>query len=99
MQHYSHRVPPCSHPHPSSAQVTSKLLCKVMGDQLATYLCEEGCIRLIQCFLNPQLMLCHPESPNPLHVLELVPRGGHLTLERRGKKVDPLYQLFMPTNQ
>ena len=73
-----------------------------MGGQLSTYLREEGYIRLIQCFLNPQLMLCHPESPNPLRedtpVLELVAGGGHRTLERRGKKVDPLYQLFMPTN-
>ena len=83
--------------------MTSQLLCNVMGGQLATYLREEGYIRLIQCFLNPQLMLCHPESPNPLRedtpVLELVPGVGHRTLERKGKKVDPLHQLFMPTSQ
>ena len=72
---------PSLHPypssHPSSPQVTSQLLCNAMGSQLATYLREEGYICLIQCFLNPQLMLCHPESPNPLSedtpVLELVP--------------------------
>ena len=42
---------------------------------MAGYLKEEGYIRLIQCFLNPALMLNRPESPNPLtgdqQVLEL----------------------------
>ena len=43
------------------------------------------------------------EDPNPLRddevVLELLPGGGH-RLRRRGgsKKVDPLYQLFVPDN-
>ena len=73
----------------------------MMGDQLAPYLQEEGYIRLIRCFLNPKLLLSNPESPNPLQedtpVLELVPGGGHRRIERRGKKIDPLHQLFMPS--
>ena len=79
-------------------QEISKLLCEVMENQLAPILKEKGCIRLIQCFLNPELMFCCPESPNPLQenapVIELVPGGGHRILERRGKKIDPLHQLF-----
>ena len=82
------------------SQITSELLCNMMGNQLAPYLQEEGYVRLIQCFLNPKLLLSHPESPNPLQddtpVLELVPGGGHRRLERGGKKIDPLYLLFMP---
>ena len=46
-------------------QVTSELLCNVVGNQLEPYLKEGGCIRLIQCFLDPK-MFCHPESPNSL---------------------------------
>lgn len=42
--------------------MTSELLCNVVGGQLAPYLQEEGYIRLIQCFLDPRLMLCCPES-------------------------------------
>ena len=30
-------------------------------------------------------------------MLELVPGGGHRRIERRGKKIDPLHQLFMPS--
>ena len=67
-----------------------------MEDQLAPYLGEKGCIRLIQCFLNPQLMLRHPEPPKPLW--EQVPwvRQRH-RVERDGKKIDHLFELF--TNQ
>ena len=44
------------------------------------------------------------EHPNPLRddevVLELAPGGGHRPRYRGGsKKVDPLYQLFVPDNQ
>ena len=61
-----------------------------MEDKLAPYLQEKGCIRLIQCFLNPKLMLCHSESPNSLQEDHSV-----LELEREGKKIDPLHQLFV----
>ena len=61
-----------------------------MGNQLAPYLQEEGYIRLIQCFLNPKLMLCHSETPIPLQEDHSV-----LGLEREGKTIDPLHQLFM----
>ena len=30
-------------------------------------------------------------------MIELVPGGGHRTLERKGKKIDPLHQLFKPS--
>ena len=65
-----------------------------MADELAPYLGEEGCIRLMQCFLNPQLMLCHLESPKPLW--ELVAEGTKPKLEREEKEIDLLYQLFIP---
>ena len=61
-----------------------------MGNQLAPYLKEKGCIRLIQCFLNPKLMLCHSETPNSFQE-----DHSALGLEREGKKTDPLHQLFM----
>ena len=71
-------------------QITSELLCSAVEGKLAPYLQEKGCIRLIQCFLNPKLMLCHSESPNPLQEDHCV-----LELEREGKKIDPLHQLFV----
>lgn len=84
-------------------QITSSILCNIVGGQeMATSLKEEGYIRLIQCFLNPALMLNRPESPNPLtgdqQVLELLPGGGHRPLRRRGQAMeDPLYRLFVPS--
>ena len=73
--------------------MTSELLCNAIGNKLAPYIGEEGCIRLIQCFLNPQLMLCHPEPPKPLS--EMVPgaKPRH-TVDREEKKIDHLYQFF-----
>ena len=65
-----------------------------MGNQLAPYLGEEGCIRLIQCFLNTKLMICHLESPKPLQ--DLVFGGSYRRLDREVKKIDHLYQLFTP---
>ena len=70
-------------------QITSELLCSAVEGKLAPYLQEKGCIRLIQCFLNPKLMLCHSETSNPLQ------EDNHCTLEREGRKIDPLHQLFM----
>ena len=60
-QCYSGTTPPFTHTF-LHAQVASELLCNVVGGKLAPYLQEEGYIQLIQCFLNPQLMLCCPES-------------------------------------
>ena len=71
-------------------QITSELLCSAVEGKLGPYLQEKGCIRLIQCFLNPKLMLCHSETSNPLQEDHCV-----LGLEREGKKIDSLYQLFM----
>ena len=44
-----------------SSQVDSERLCIVMENDLSSFLEEKGYIRLIQCFLNPQLILHHPE--------------------------------------
>lgn len=84
-------------------QVSSDLLCNVVGGQLVPYLMEEGYIRLIQAFLNPGLMVHRPEAPNPLRedeqVLELDPGGRHRPLQRSGVPLaDPLYLLFFPDN-
>ncbi len=81
-------------------QIKSETLCYVVDGQLLPYLKEEGYIRLIQCFLNPGMMLQVEESPNPLRddeqVIELTREGGHRPVQRQGVKVDPLYQLFVP---
>ena len=68
---------------------------------MSNYLREEGYIRLIQCFLHPSLMLERKESPNSLtenEVLELGPDGKPRVIQRGGTLVDPIYQLFMPSN-
>ena len=66
---------------------------------MSPYFKEEGYIRVIQCFLNPDLMLNRPESPNPLtgdeQVLELLPGGGHRTKRRGQATEDPLHSLFV----
>ena len=62
-----------------------------MKEQLAPYIEEEGCIRLIQCFLDPELMLCHPESPKSLW------NQWSYRAERNEEKIDYLFELF--TNQ
>lgn len=44
-------------------------------------------------------MICCPEVPNPVAddqpVIELTEGGGHRTIPRKGKKEDPLYNLFV----
>ena len=62
-----------------------------MKDQLAPYLGEEGCIQLIQCFLEPELMICHPELLKSLWD----PWSGRV--EGDENKIDHLFELF--TNQ
>ena len=85
----------------SQFQIKSTLLCNIIGGQeMSQFLKEEGYIRVIQCFLNPDLMLNRPESPNPLtgdqQVLELLPRGGHRPIQRRGQAMeDPLHNMFV----
>ena len=67
---------------------------------MSNYLQEEGYIRLIQCFLQPDLMLQRKESPNSLterQVLELGPDGKARVIQQQGAHRDPLYQLFVPT--
>ena len=64
------------------------------------YLREDSYIRLIQCFLNPELMLKNPEPPNVLRddqpIIELTPGGGYRPRPRDGKREDPLHLLFQP---
>lgn len=73
--------------YPPSVQVTSQLLCNVIGDQIASYIHDQGCIRLIQCFLNPQLMLFHPHQDTE--------QSDYHMFKSRAKIVDPLHQLFL----
>ena len=65
---------------------------------------RESEVRLFQCFLDTRLMLCRPEDPNSLRadeeVLEMTP-GGRLRRKKpqvRPKKVDPLHELFLPSD-
>lgn len=77
-------------------------MCDIIGGQeMSNYLQEEGYVRLIQCFLKPGLMLERPESPNALteqQVLQLGLDGKAHVLKRQGAQVDPIYQLFVPSN-
>ena len=70
---------------------------------MSSFLQEEGYVRIIQCFLNPELMLKCPESPNPLaddeEVLELHGRGHRPTKRSAQTKEDPLHALFFRTNE
>lgn len=61
--------------------------------------CEEGYIRLLRCFLHPNLMLQHRESSSSLterQVLELGVNGAPTDLQHH--EDDPLHQLFFPDN-
>ncbi len=78
----------------------SPLLCNIVGGQeLGEDLREEGYIRLLQCFLNPALMIQRKEAPNALtdqQVLQLGPDGRPRVMTKAGHQVDPIYQLFVP---
>ena len=69
---------------------------------MSPYLKEEGYIRLIQCFLCPDLMLNRKEVPNVLRedqaVLELTSDGRHRPIRRGGNEMDPVHDLFVPEN-
>ena len=69
------------------------------GPELAEYLREDGYIRLLQCFLNPALMVQRKEAPNALtdqQVLQLGADGRARVIHKEGQQVDPIYLLFMP---
>ena len=67
------------------------------------HLKEKGCIRMIQCFLLPDLMVHQKEAPNVVPdidqtISECVSDSSG-QLQQQGKERDPVYELFMPTNQ
>ncbi len=67
-------------------QIPSKVLCDAVGHQdLAPYLEEKGYIRMIQCFLWPELMIKQKKIPNDRR-------------EDEGNEIDPVYELFMPSH-
>ena len=90
----------------SVLQKKSETLCEVVGGKLLPYLKEGGHIRLIQCFLNPDLMLQREELPSSLRDSAEQTRaggqqtraGGHQPAQRDIVKVDPLYQLLVPND-
>lgn len=69
---------------------------------MAHHLKEEGYVRMIQCFLLPDLMINRPEAPNVLRedlaVLELAADGRHRPIRRHGNEMDPIYELFRPSH-
>ena len=69
---------------------------------MSPYLKEEGYIRLIQCFLCPDLMLNRKEVPNVLRedqpVLEFTLDGRPRPIRRGGNETDPVHDLFLPEN-
>ena len=62
------------------------------------YLKEEGYIRLIQCFLQPGLMLQHPELSRSHSRVQGGEVSEHLP-QQPPQAVDPIYQLFMSDQQ
>ena len=69
------------------------------GQELSNYLKEDGYIRLLQCFLQPALMIQRKEAPNALsekQVLKLGPEGIAQVIHKEGTQIDPIYHLFMP---
>lgn len=68
-------------------QVASTPLCDVIGSpEMSSCLADEGCVRLIQCFLDPKHMLQVQEGRNS--------RARH-----PDTFTDPLYQLFVTDKQ
>ena len=61
---------------------------------MSKYLNEDGYIRLIQCFLQPKLMLQCPELSKSHSRVPVGEVSGHLP--KPTAPVDPIYQLFMP---
>ena len=66
------------------------------GEEVAKYLQEDGYIRLLQCFLNPALMVQRKEAPNALTDQQLGADGRARVICKEGQQVDPIYLLFMP---
>lgn len=70
----------------SNVQRKSEVLCNAIGgDKMSRYF-EEGHIDIIQRFLNPDIMLSHPE----------VPRSREEVQTHKCKTGDPLLDLFKP---
>ena len=68
---------------------------------MSNYLKEDGYIRLLQCFLQPSLMIQRKEAPNALsekQVLNLDLGRRAQVIHKEGTQIDPIYHLFMPDN-
>ena len=80
--------------------MVSEKLCNMMRDQeLATYLRDNGCICLLQCFLFPNHMIQTKEVPNTFTTEQLDhmnPEEREQSLNMDSKKIDPIYSFFMP---
>ena len=69
--------------HTYLLQKSSKFLYEVVGKHLSKdYIKDEGVMKLIQAFLCPKHLIKSPESST--------------LVDHREKKLDPLYNLFMP---
>ena len=80
-----------------SIQIFSPKLCDVIKGELSSYIQEEGYICLIQCFLDPKLMLKCLEPPYPLtgnKVLKITPDFRSHPVPKEMKEEDPLHKLF-----
>ena len=70
------------------------------GEDMKKYLCEDSCVRLIQCFLIPEQMLKSPETLNILKddqpTIGLSSGGRYRPCTQEEQLKDPLHQLFQP---
>jgi hypothetical protein len=70
------------------------------GEEMSAYLHgDKAYIRLIQCFLSPNLFIQHKESPNPYTDSEKRDREYRRAVENTENHVDYLYELFDPESQ
>lgn len=67
----------------------------VASPEMSFFLQEEAYIRLIQCFLQPSLMLQQKETPIG-EAKVLGPDGRPQVHQHQAALVDPIYQLFVP---
>ena len=65
------------------------------------YIKEKGCIRMIQCFLLPDLMIKQKEAPNLVPDVDqtISECVSDSTCQLQGKARDPVHEFFVPSNQ
>ena len=71
--------------------------------EILPYIKEKGCVKMIQCFLLPDLMINQEEAPNLIpdvdQTISECVSDSTCQLQQQGKARDPVHELFVPSNQ